>query len=170
MHKRISNHFSNWNCEIGILGFSVLSGSDFENNPLMKCFPPGNPPPPPPPRLALSFIALLLVWGKWLHILPSNPQDASQGTYKTTALSRFPFCSIFLDVLPPPTLQLGCEEFDLDSFLPAMDDVLLPYMAADDHRTSAEVTLPTLDDSVGLVPHVGSLEIMDQSLPSTSSH
>ena len=68
-------------------------------------------------------------------------------------------------------LQLSCEELDVDSIeLPAMDDVLLPYVDADDLNSSAEVTLATLDDSVGLVPHLGSLEIMDESLPSTPSH
>ena len=80
------------------------------------------------------------------------------------------FCCLFLDLIPPANLQLSCEELDLDSLeLPAMDDVLLPHMDADGQNMSAEVTLPTLDDSIGLVPHMGSLEIMDQSLPSTSS-
>jgi hypothetical protein len=63
------------------------------------------------------------------------------------------------------------EEIDLSTLeLPTMEELDLPDICGCDADVelkggSANVTLSELDDSVGLVPHLGSLEILDHSDP-----
>ncbi|XP_076439427.1 uncharacterized protein LOC143278934 [Babylonia areolata] len=70
------------------------------------------------------------------------------------------------DIFLPASLHLSYEKLDVDSIqLPSMEDVPLPYID-EDQDCSPEALLPSLDDSLGLVPHLGSLEILGKSLPS----
>ncbi|KAL8585827.1 hypothetical protein ACOMHN_065177 [Nucella lapillus] len=72
------------------------------------------------------------------------------------------------DIFPPARLRLSCDELDVDCMpLPCIDDLTLPYIDDIQEASSGDDTVrPTLDDSVGLVPHLGSLEFLDNSLPS----